>query len=380
MGLSMAKVERILVVGGGIAGLTAAIALRQRGFSPELIEREPEWRAAGAGIALQPNAMRVLRSLGVGMAVERAGAPLQRFKYCTSQGEVLAEIDLVELWKDVGRGAGVERTKLQEALLGALMGAQCRLGSWITTLEPKKGSVSVRFSDGRSEDYDLIVGADGIRSSVRSFSMNDLAPIYTGQMGWRSLAPVSHGTPDEVQFWLGDGCFFGLFPVSNKHTYGFGYINEPERRQDLAQGRLERLRERFAAFGGLVKAYLASLERDEQIHWAAIESLELDHWHKGRVVLIGDAAHASSPMMGQGGCMAIEDAAVLAELLQSSESIEVALNAYVLRRRARVDWVQTQSGVLGQSILLPPAVRDGVVRERGAKAFRARYAPLLAEP
>jgi glycine/D-amino acid oxidase-like deaminating enzyme len=123
MGLSMAKVERILVVGGGIAGLTAAIALRQRGFSPELIEREPEWRAAGAGIALQPNAMRVLRSLGVGMAVERAGAPLQRFKYCTSQGEVLAEIDLVELWKDVGRGAGVERTKLQEALLGALKGA-----------------------------------------------------------------------------------------------------------------------------------------------------------------------------------------------------------------------------------------------------------------
>jgi 2-polyprenyl-6-methoxyphenol hydroxylase-like FAD-dependent oxidoreductase len=301
MGHSMGKVERILIVGGGIAGLTATIALRQRGFSPELIEREPEWRTAGAGIALQPNAIRVLRRLGVGMAVERAGAPLQRFKYCTSQGEVLAEIDLVELWKDVGRGAGVERTKLQEALLGALKGAQCRLGSWITTLEPKKGSVSVRFSDGRREDYDLIVGADGIRSSVRSFSMNDLAPIYTGQMGWRSLAPVRHGTPDEVQFWLGDGCFFGLFPVSNKHTYGFGYINEPERRHDLAQGRLERLRERFAAFGGLVKAYLATFEREEQIHWAAIESLELDHWHKGRVVLIGDAAHASSPMMGQGG-------------------------------------------------------------------------------
>jgi 2-polyprenyl-6-methoxyphenol hydroxylase-like FAD-dependent oxidoreductase len=377
----MAKVERILIVGGGIAGLTAAIALRQRGFSPELIECEPAWRAAGAGIALQPNAMRLLRALGVGAAVEQAGAPLQRFKYCTSQGEVLAEIDLVELWKEVGRGAGVERTKLQEALLRALTGAQCRLGTWITTLGPKKGSVGVRFSDGRSEDYDLIVGADGIRSSVRSFSISDAAPSYTGQMGWRSLAPIRRDTPDEVQFWLGDGCFFGLFPVSNKHTYGFGYINELERRHDLAQGRLERLRERFAAFGGLVKAYLATLEREEQIHWAAIESLELDHWHEGRVVLIGDAAHASSPMMGQGGCMAIEDAAVLAELLQSSESVEAALNAYVLRRRARVDWVQRQScGVLGQSILLPPAVRDGVVRERGAEAFRARYAPLLAEP
>jgi 2-polyprenyl-6-methoxyphenol hydroxylase-like FAD-dependent oxidoreductase len=111
-----------------------------------------------------------------------------------------------------------------------------------------------------------------------------------------------------------------------------------------------------------------------------MKSLELDGWHKGRVVLIGDASHASSPMMGQGGCLAIEDAAVLAELLQSSKSIEDALEAYVLRRRARVDWVQSQSNVLGQSVLLPPSVRDGVVRERGAEAFRARYAPLLVEP
>jgi 2-polyprenyl-6-methoxyphenol hydroxylase-like FAD-dependent oxidoreductase len=379
MGHSMAKVERILIVGGGMAGLTAAIALRRHGFNPELIEREPTWQAVGAEIALKPNAMRVLIDIGVVAAVERVGAPLRRFKYCTPQGEVLAEIDLVELWKDVGRGVGVERTKLQEALLSEFKGARCRLGTWITALERKNGSVSVFFNDGRSEDYDLIIGADGIGSSVRSLALTEAAPSYTGQMGWRSLAPIRRDTPDDVQFWLGDGCFFGLFPVSNKDTYGFGYINEPERRHDPVQGRLTRLRERFAGFGGLVKAYLANLDSDEQIHCAAIESLELDYWHKGRVVLIGDAAHASSPMMGQGGCMAIEDAAVLAELLQSSKSVEDALDAYVLRRRARVDWVQRQSGLLGQSVLLPPAVRDGAVREKGAEAFRARYSPLLAE-
>jgi len=376
----MAKVDRILIVGGGIAGLTAAIALRRRGFSPELIEREPAWRAVGAGIALQPNAMRLLMGLGGGTAVERAGAPLRRFRYCTLQGDTLAEIDLIQLWKDVGRGAGVERTKLQDALLGELKGARCRLGARITGLEQKSGCVSVCFNDGRSENYDLVIGADGIGSSVRSLAVSECAPSYTGQMVWRSLAAIRRDTPNEVQFWLGDGCFFGLFPVSHTHTYGFGYINEPERRHDPTLGRLARLRERFAGFGGLVKAYLASLECDEQIHCAAIESLELDHWHKGRVVLIGDAAHASSPMMGQGGCMAIEDAAVLAELLQSSQGVEEALDAYVLRRRARVDWVQSQSNVLAKSILIPPSVRDGVIRERGAEAFRGRYAPLLAEP
>jgi 2-polyprenyl-6-methoxyphenol hydroxylase-like FAD-dependent oxidoreductase len=278
MGHSMAKVERILIVGGGIAGLTAAIALRQHGFSPELIEREPAWRAAGAGIALQPNAMRLLHTLGVGTAVKSAGAPLERFKYCTSQGEVLAEIDLVELWKDVGRGAGVERGELQAALLSELQGVPCRLGTCITALEKKNGSVSVRFSDGRSDDCDLIIGADGIGSSVRSLALSDAAQSYTGQMGWRSLAPIRHDTPDEVQFWLGDGCFFGLFPVSEKHTYGFGYINEPERRHDVAQGRLKRLRERFAAFGGLVKG-----QRDRYVMLSP-QLLELlrDWWQAAR--------------------------------------------------------------------------------------------------
>jgi 2-polyprenyl-6-methoxyphenol hydroxylase-like FAD-dependent oxidoreductase len=194
MGYSMAKVERILIVGGGIAGLTAAIALRQRGFSPELIEHAPAWQAVGAGIALQPNAMRLLVSLGVGTAVERAGAPLRRFRYCTLQGDTLAEIDLIQLWKDVGRGVGVERGELQDALLSELRGAPCRLGAGITSLEQKSGCVSVCFNDGRSENYDLV------------------------------------------------------------------------RRRDPALGRLTRLRERFAAFGGLVKAYLANLECDEQIH------------------------------------------------------------------------------------------------------------------
>ena len=162
-------------------------------------------------------------------------------------------------------------------------------------------------------------------------------------------------------------------------TYGAGYVSEP--RDDLRlEGRLARLRERYKLFGRPVSAFFAALERDEQIHYAAVELLELPDWRSGRVLLIGDAAHASSPMMGQGGCMAIEDAVVLAELLEIWPTVDAALDAYTPRRRPRVDWVQAQSDAQGQAVFLPAAVRDAAIRERGAQAFRDRYAPLLAAP
>jgi FAD-dependent urate hydroxylase len=373
----MAKLDRILIVGGGIAGLTVAAALRKRGFDPELVERNTSWLALGAGIAMQPNAMRVLRTLGVAAAVENAGASIRRFVFCDQKGETLCAIDLEELWGDVGRVVCLERVELQDALLDAADGSRCRLGTWITSLKQADGGVSVEFNDGKGGDFDLVIGADGIASSVRQLALCSDAPNYGGQMVWRSLAPIH---VDEIQFWLGDGCFFGLFPVSEERTYGFGYVAEPQRRHDPEHGRLKRLRDRFAGFGELVRAYLASLACDEQIHCSAIEWLELDRWHESHVVLIGDAAHASSPLMGQGGCLAIEDALVLAELLSSSENIENALDAYARRRRPRVDWVQSQSRVLGQSLLLPPELRNGVLLERGERMFKERYAPLTPPP
>ena len=130
----------------------------------------------------------------------------------------------------------------------------------------------------------------------------------------------------------------------------------------------------------MVHEYLAGLERDEQIHCGPVEWLEAEEWCSGRVVLIGDAAHASSPMMGQGGCMAMEDAVVLAELLGSLDSVDNAVDAYVKRRRQRVDWVQQQSRAVGKSLGMQPGIRNAALRERGGKMFRQRFGPLLAVP
>jgi len=375
----MSHVERILVVGGGIAGLTLATALHQRGFTADLIEHSPFWQAVGAGIAVQPNGIRILRALGLGPAIEQAGTVIRRWDFCDQQGEVLCETDLEGLWGDVGPFIGIARTRLQQVLLAGAAAVPARLDTSIISLTQDEHRVSVEFSDGSAGDYDLVVGADGIASSVRQLTLSMTPPVYAGQMVWRSLAPICPRGLAKVQFLLGDGCFFGLCPVGNGHTYGFGNVAEP-RFHDAVQGRRERLRGRFAAFGGIVQEYLAALELDEEIHCSPIEWVEQDVWQSGRVVLIGDAAHASSPMMGQGGCLAMEDAYVLAEILRSADSVEGALDTYVSRRKPRVNWVQQESRAVGEKFRLPPAFRDAALRGRGDQMMHERYRPLIPAP
>jgi 2-polyprenyl-6-methoxyphenol hydroxylase-like FAD-dependent oxidoreductase len=373
----MARKERILIIGGGIAGLTAAIALDRRGFAPELVERAASWRAIGTGIIIQPNAMRLLKELGIANDLKATGAPVRRFQFLNKQGELLSEIDLTELWSGVESGVAIERGELQKALLRSVDGERCRLGVAVTSMSQCESSVSIGFSDGGSADYDLAIGADGIGSTVRALAIGATASRYCGQAAWRAIAPISRKNADDVQFWLGDGSFFTTYAVGEERTYGCAYVAEAAPGPAPVEGRLARFRDRFAAFGEPVRALLNSLTRDDQIHCSAVESLELPEWRNGRVLLIGDAAHASSPMMGQGGCMAVEDAVVLAELLERASTVDAALDAFSPRRRPRVDWVQAQSDALARDALVPAAVRDSIIKERGAQAFRDRYTPLL---
>jgi 2-polyprenyl-6-methoxyphenol hydroxylase-like FAD-dependent oxidoreductase len=375
----MERFRRILIAGGGIAGLTLMTAMRRRGFDPELVERSTTWQAEGAGIAVQPNGMRALGTLGIDKAVERAGTEIHRWLIRDRLGEVLCDIDLAALWSNVGPFIGIERVKLQKALLSAAGAMTCRLGVWVTAVRQEGNHVAVDFSDRATGEYDLVIGADGIFSVLRRLTISTASPGYSGQMAWRSIAPIRPEGLTSLQFWLGEGCFFGLCPVGDGRTYGFGNITGPCR-QDPLRGRLDRLRNHFSNFGGVVREYLASLEHDEQIHCGPIEWLELDQWHSGRVALIGDAAHASSPMMGQGGCMAMEDAVVLAHALDSADVLADALDLYVARRRPRVDWVQQQSRAIGENLSLPPPIREAALRDKGKEMFRHRFGRLTPPP
>ncbi len=375
----MAHAERILIVGGGIGGLTLAAALRRHGFTPELIEHNPVWRTIGAGMAMQPNGVRVLRALGLGAAVERAGTVIRHWDYCDQRGSVLAETDLEALWGDVGPFIGIASADLQRLSVAASADVPTRLGTSIESLGVGDDGVSVVLSDGSTKTYDLVVGADGIGSTVRQLAVDPTPPVYGGQMVWRSLAPIRPRGLRKLQFLLGDGCFFGLCPVGDGQTYGFGSVAGP-RIIDPVEGRLSRLRERFARFGDIVQQYLGALQRDDQVHCSPVQWVAQERWHLGRVVLIGDAAHASLPMMGQGGSLAVEDAYVLAESLRSAETVRRALVDYAERRRRRVRWVRQESQLAGASLRLPVPIRNAALRACGCEMMRQRFRPLVEAP
>ena len=375
----MSNVKTILIAGGGIAGLTLGRALYRQGVAVELVERNTAWRAEGGGIAVQANGMRMLRALGLDAAVERAGTRLQRWSFCDQAGRLLSVSDLEALWGDVGPCIGIERTRLQQILVAGIEGIPCRLGTSLRCLTQHHDRVSVTFSDASSGTYDLVVGADGISSTVRTLALDTISPTYTGAMAWRSIAPIRPRGLTSLQFLLGDNCFFGLCPMGDGRTYGFGNMTEPRTHEPMV-GRLDRLRGRFADFGEIVQEYLAALEHDEQIHCSPVDLVALEEWYRGRVVLIGDAAHASSPMMGQGGCMAIEDACVFAEILRDDAPLTETLKSYVSRRRPRVNWVNQESQAVAQGFRLPPEIRNDALRQHGEQTFRRRFTPLIAAP
>jgi 2-polyprenyl-6-methoxyphenol hydroxylase-like FAD-dependent oxidoreductase len=367
---------RVLIVGGGIAGLSLSLALRGSRWQAELIEREPG-QDGGGGLAVQPNAMRALHQLGAGSDVERAGSVVGRFGYRDRRGAWLCDVSLGDLWAGVGPFIGISRAALHDALRSGP--DRCRYGATVTALQPQGDRVMVTFHDATTAEYDLVVGADGLNSAVRRLAVGGPAPVYAGQLAWRSLAPAGATPLGGVEFWLGEDRFFGLCPAGPGLVYGFGNVAGPRQHEPVA-GRARRLREHFAAFGTPVQEYLAAIPGDDAIHCSPVEWLPGTAWSRGRVVLIGDAAHAMSPMMGQGGCMAVEDALVLAEELGRAAAVPDALAAYEQRRRPRVEWVRGQSEHLSGLMRLPAARRNEALRSHGARAFHDRYRPLAELP
>ena len=365
---------RILVVGAGIAGLAATRALARAGFSAEVVEREPGWQQGGTGIYLPGNASRALRALGLEEAVvERAAAiPLQRFS--DHRGRLLFEVDVAAMWNGVGPCLALHRADLHAVLVDGAREVPIRMGVDIRGLRERNGTLSVEFGDGTAAEYDLVIGADGIHSTVRPLTFgSDATARPVGQVGWRFVTAC----PAEITTWsvmLGHRTAFLTLPIGNGRAYCYCDVVSPS-----GEDRLEDLGRLFSGFAKPVPGLLDSVPERGLVHRSTIEEVARDSWVRGRVVLVGDAAHATSPNMAEGAAMALEDALVLAECLRRFAAIPVALSAFEARRRPRTDWVRAQTHRRDRTRYLPTPVRNAVLRTFGRRIFGSNYRPLLDE-
>jgi 2-polyprenyl-6-methoxyphenol hydroxylase-like FAD-dependent oxidoreductase len=376
--MRMPSPPRILIVGGGIAGLALSRALREQGIVPELIERAASWPTRGTGLYLPGNGFRALGALGLADTVLARAVCVSHQRILDHTGRLLAEVELGTLWNRVGACVGIARAELHRILLEGAAGVPMRLGTTVTTLSQHDGGVDVAFADGSTGTYDLVVGADGIHSSIRQLVFGSIRPRPLGQVSWRFLVDQSGGIGTWTAI-LGPRRAFLAVPIGPNRLYCYADLVIPAT-EDPTGRDLDRFRALFADFGEPARRILSRLENVDSIHFSPIEEIVLDSPIRGRVVLVGDAAHATSPNMAEGASMALEDALVLAQMLAVHASPEEALSAFTRRRRTRIRWVQQRTHHRDRIRALPSSLRNLALRFAGTAIYRRDYRLLFEEP
>ncbi|MFE3516305.1 FAD-dependent monooxygenase [Streptomyces sp. NPDC059166] len=345
----MATPLRVLIHGGGIGGLTLAVALARSGHTAEVVELRDELDALGVGIIQPSNALHVMREIGVLDACLEAGFPWEVLTICDPVGTTLAKIPQPRM-DEAPSSSGIPRPALASILGDATgkAGVPIRFGTTISGLEDDGSGVDVTLSDGSSARWDLVVGFDGIGSPLRSRLYGDrFSPEYTGFANWRVTVPRTPEVQGVVVSVGRTSTKALLTPITDDLMYlaavtaeEADFRPEPARAEEL-------LKERLAGFGGPVAEALASVTGPEGIVYSRISQVTVDApWHVGRVVLAGDAAHASTPNLAQGAAMAVEDALVLTRTLDEHDDVAAALTAWEERRRPRAMFVQNLSRAL----------------------------------
>ena len=369
---------QVLIVGGGIGGMSAAIRLAETGHEVDLIDLDPEWRVYGAGITITGPTLRAYRRLGLLDAIKSEGAITNGVRFFRFDGTFLQDLDEPVLEEGLPATGGIMRPILHRIMQRRVheLAVPVRLGLTVATIKQDETGVDARFSDDTGGRYDLVVGADGIASKVRSLVFAEAPePLETGQACWR----VSMRRPpgfERGEFFLGGDNPAGITACGPDSIYMWMLTPHQPGDRVMDEDSHDKLRTLLADFGGTAGWIRDNMTDEDWVNYRPLAaSIMPEPWAEGRVVLLGDAAHATTPHLASGAGMAVEDALVLAdELARPERSIEESLMAYSRRRYSRCKLVVDSSVAIGELQLAHrPPEEHGAVLGKALHALAEEY-------
>ena len=340
--LDLISYPRILIVGGGLAGLTVAKVLEDVGYQSQLVERKNTFGSEGAGIALPANATWALEQLDIDY--KDKARHIKRMHFTDEKGTILSDEDIIEIHAQGAQFYSISRTSLHEILKKYLKYTQINMGMTVKGFKEEASGVRVFFSDLTEACYDLVIAADGANSGIRHLCEPNYQLCPLGLHVWRTII----STPEDLQYptyMLGDDRVFLLYPMNENKTYIYAHKVESELSLDHHETALNDMTGLFRDFGGYVPAVLQDLvEKNQPISSHFLYTSPTIKWHHHeRILFVGDAAHTFSPMLQNGGAQAFEDAYILKELLREKRTFSELLSAFAERRNERVTWVKNAS-------------------------------------